>query len=610
MIIILMKYKEIADLYSMLEKTSKRLEKTYLISKFIKSLNIKTREELEIYLLLIRGKIFPEWDSKELGISDNIVIKAISKCMGVSVDEVKSEWKKLGDLGLVAGHLVNFRKQSTLFSLDLSVKKVFNNFRKLAFSEGKGSVDLKIQLLSELLSSADPVSARFITRNVLEDLRIGVASSSLRDAIACAYLFKDVTYDSETNVLTKHVPVDVQHVLDSDLKEKGVAYSSQIIDIVQSALDKTNDFSKVAWIAKNEGIEGLKLVKINIGTPIKVMLAQKCVDFEDGFKTVGFPCQIEYKYDGFRMQVHKKGDMIKLFTRRLDEVTNQFPDVVDYVKSHVSGDNFILDSEVVGYDVKTKKYLPFQSISQRIRRKYDIVSVSEQFPVELVVFDVICFNNEELLNSSFESRQKIIQQIIDETPQKVVLARSLKITNPSLANQFFEESLAAGNEGIMLKKLDAPYKPGSRVGHMVKIKPVMESLDLVITGAEWGSGKRSGWLTSFTLSCYSPDSDEFLEIGKVGTGIKEIKDDLGSVTFTQLTELLSPYIIEEDGKNVVISPKLIIEIEYDEIQKSPTYSSGFALRFPRVKNIRYDRSPEDCSSTHFVEDLFYSQNKR
>jgi DNA ligase-1 len=589
-----MKYKELAELYSRLEKTSKRLEKTYLISEFLKNIKTDSKQELSMYLLLIRGKIFSATNKTQLGISNKLVIKAISKCMGASTKEINNEWKKLGDLGLVAAHLVNFRKQSTLYSSELSVKKVFSNLRKIATIEGTGSVETKIQLLAELLSSSDPMSAKYITRTTLEDLRIGVASSSLRDAIAWTYLDIKENYDVENKSINP------------ESREK----YSELIDLVQSGIDKLNDFAEVAKIAKEKGVDGLKEIKIKVGQPIKVMLAQKVADIESGFSKVGNPCQIEYKYDGFRMQVHKANGKIKLFTRRLEEVTKQFPDVVEFVKEFVDGDDFILDSEAVGYDSKTKKYLPFQSISQRIRRKYDIENIAKQFPVELNIFDVICFNNKEFINKAFSERREFLESVIEEKKQKIVLSRSIKVDSVDLATQFFEESLSAGNEGIMMKKLDSVYQPGSRVGTMIKVKPVMESLDLVITGAEWGNGKRSGWLTSFELSCRDSETGEFLDIGKVGTGIKELKDDLGSVTFAELTKILKPYIIDDSGKNIKISPNIVVEVEYEEIQKSNNYSSGFALRFPRVKNIRYDRVAEDCSSTYYVEQLFYNQNKR
>ncbi len=589
-----MKYTVLAELYSKLEATSKRLEKTYLISEFIKNLKYNNRNELEMYLLLIKGNIFPSWDNRHLGISDKLVIKTLSSCMGIKPEKVEDEWKKLGDLGLVAGHLVNFREQSTLFSTDLTVKKVFSNLRKAAKIEGLKSVDIKVKLLSELLSSADPISARYITRSILEDLRVGVADSSLRDAIVWAFLDIDPHYNVEEKSITP------------DNRENYNNY----VNIVQAALDKINDFAEIVVIAKEKGIQGLKDVKIRIETPVKVMLGPKVKDFEEGFKVVGKPCQAEYKYDGFRVQIHKKNGKITLFTRRLDNVTKQFPDVARYAEEHVYGDNFILDSEVVGFDFKTGKYLPFQSISQRIRRKYDIEATAKTFPVEVNVFDILVLENKEVFVQPFESRRKIIESIIDEKKGELVLGRSLKIDSVQLAEQLFKEALDSGNEGLMFKNLDVPYKPGARVGHMVKLKPVMETLDLVIVGAEWGNGKRSGWLTSFILACYDSASGEFLEMGKVGTGIKELKDEIGSVTFSQLTELLKPYITEEKGKLVKVVPKIVLEIEYEEIQKSSTYESGFALRFPRVKNIRYDRSAESASSLDRVGNFFFSQNKR
>jgi len=588
-----MKYKELAELYSKLEATSKRLEKTHYISEFLKKLSYDNKDEIEMYILLIKGNIFPDWDKRNLGISNKLVIKAISSCMGVKTEKVEQEWKKLGDLGLVTAHLVNFRKQNTLFSTELTVGKVFKNLRKAAKTEGKGSTDTKIKLISELLSSADPLSAKYITRNILEDLRVGIANSSLRDAIVWTFLDIKVNYDEQ----------------EKSISPKDRTQYNEYVNIMQAALDKINDFAEIVLTAKEKGVEALKQIKVRIGTPIKVMLGPRVKNFEEGFKVVGKPCQAEYKYDGFRMQIHKKNNEVKLFTRSLEDVSAQFPDVIKYVKEHVQGDNFILDSETVGYDTKSGKYLPFQSISQRIKRKYDIHGVAKTFPVEVNVFDIIVYENKEIIEEPFESRRKIIENIIEEKKYELVLARSLKVDSIKLLEQLFKESLDAGNEGLMLKNLDAAYKPGARVGHMVKIKPVKETLDLVVVGAEWGTGKRSGWLTSFILACYDPEFDEFLEIGKVGTGIKELKNEDNNITFSQLTELLKPYITSEKGKEVKVNPKIVLEIEYEEIQKSPTYGSGYALRFPRVKTVRYDRREEDASTIAIIEDFYNEQKK-
>jgi DNA ligase-1 len=333
------------------------------------------------------------------------------------------------------------------------------------------------------------------------------------------------------------------------------------------------------------------------------MLALKAGDIEDGLKRVGIPAEVEYKYDGFRIQIHRDKD-IKLFTRRLENVTLQFPDVVRYAKEHVKGASYILDCEAVGYDPKTKKYLPFQNISQRIKRKYNIEQMSKDFPVEVNVFDIIYHNGKSLIRENFKDRRALLEKIIKPALHRVVLARNLISENKKEIDKFYKESLKAGNEGIMLKKMDAPYKPGARVGYMVKIKPTMETLDLVIVGAEWGEGKRSNWLSSFTLACRG--EKEFLEIGKVGTGIKEKSE---GISFEQLTKLLNPLIQNESRKKVLVKPKIMVEVGYEEIQKSPTYSSGYALRFPRIIRLREDKSAKQATELDYVEKLFLSQDR-
>ena len=365
----------------------------------------------------------------------------------------------------------------------------------------------------------------------------------------------------------------------------------------------TNDFSSVAEAAK-QGLKHLEDMEIAMFRPLKVMLALKVKDVKEGFERCGEKVDIEYKLDGFRIQAHKKANKVKLFTRRLEEVTDQFPEVVDYVKNHVKAESCILDSEAAGFDPKTGKYLPFQNISQRIKRKYDIEEMSKKFPVELNVFDILYYDGKALIKEDFIKRREIIEKIIQQKQKKIVVVKNLITSDEKEVEKFYKASLDAGNEGIMFKKLDSPYKPGARVGHMNKMKPTMETLDLVIVGAEWGTGKRANWLSSFTLACIDEDGN-FLEIGKMGTGIKEKEEE--GISFNQLTEELKPLIKSEKGREVTIKPKIVIEVSYEEIQKSPTYSSGYALRFPRLKNLRTDRDPSGASTIALVEDFYYGQ---
>ncbi len=302
-------------------------------------------------------------------------------------------------------------------------------------------------------------------------------------------------------------------------------------------------------------------------------------------------------------QIHRNGDKINIFTRRLENVNKQFPDVDEVVKTHIKSHDFVLDSEIVGLDAKTNTHIPFQNISQRIKRKHNIAEIIKKLPVELHVFDVMELNGENYLKKSFKERRNAIEKIIKGVKHKIYLAAQIVTDDLDKANKFYQKALNDGHEGVMVKKLDAPYKPGSRVGYGFKVKPVMESLDLVIVGATWGEGKRSSWLSSFDLAC--KDKSEYLTIGKVGTGVKE-KTEQG-LSFIELTKLLKPLIKQEKGKHVTLKPKIIIEVNFEEIQKSPTYSSGYALRFPRVIRLRPDKHLDEVSSIRLVERLYGEQ---
>lgn len=581
-----MLYKELAQFYESLDSTNSRLEKTVLLAKFLTKIN---ELNLEPILLLIQGRVYPEWESKKIGVAGKLVAKAIANSMGHSESEVIKQFKKTGDLGQVAFNLCKNKKQQTLFSKQLTIKEVFTTLQKLAEHEGIGSQDVKLSNIHKLLGSASQLEAKFITRTILEDLRIGIALGTIRDAIAYAFYTKNLEYDKEKNSII--------------FEMKDNLNIEQQKELIKRALDLTADLAIVINHIK-EG-KNLNEISLEVSTPCKAMLARKERTFQDAFKRTNLPCRVEYKYDGFRLQVHKNNNEVHLFTRSLENVTKQFPDVVLAIQKQVTAKKCILDGELVGFDKKTHKYLPFQKISQRIRRKYEIEKMSEDFPVELNVFDIMFLETKVLIDEPFEKRLKELEKIIKQEERKIVLAKGKIISTENEAQKFYEESLKAGNEGIMLKDLQGLYEPGGRVTAWIKFKPVMQELDLVIVGAEWGEGKRSNWLTSFTLACQNEDG-EFLEIGKVGTGFKELANEDG-VTFEELTKLLEPLIISEKQKEVKTKPEIVIEIQYEEIQKSTSYSSGFALRFPRVTRLRPDRNVEDITFLEDIQDLYYSQ---
>ena len=582
-----MKYSYLVAVYERIEATTKRLEQTHIISEFLKEV---ATGELGNVILLLEGRVFPRWDQREVGIASKTMLKAITLATGIPLSDVAADWKKTGDLGTVSFNLIKKKKQSTLASHDLEIAKVLSNLRQLASIEGTGTVDRKISLVAELLTSARPNEAKYIARTILNDMRIGVGEGTLRDSIVWAFFGDKLKIEYNEGKVT------------IEDREKYKEY----VEAVQEAYNLANDFAPVAEEAKKHGLKGLATVKMQIGVPIKVMLALKVDDIDDGFERCGSPAEFEYKYDGMRMQIHKDNDKVTVYTRRLENVTSQFPEVVDYVNRYVLEKKVILDSESVGYSKKTGKYLPFQSISQRIKRKYDIGKLSDEMPVEVNVFDILNYRGENVVSMPFAERKKLLRKIIKDVPKKIVLAKSITTSDKKQVEKFYKEALESGNEGLMIKKLDAPYRPGARVGFMVKLKPTRENLDLVVIGAEWGEGKRSKWLSSYTLACMDNEGN-FLEIGKASTGLKEKKEE--GLSFAEMTELLEPLIKSEEGKEVKVKPKIVIEVGYEEIQKSPTYTSGYALRFPRVIQLRQDRSPEDVSTLSMIESFYNAQKK-
>jgi DNA ligase 1 len=564
-----MRYKKLAELYEELSSTTKRLEKTEILSKFLYHLSEKDRDVM--YLLL--GDIYPEYDERKIGISNQLAMKAISKATGTDSKKIVQEWKAIGDIGKVAEKFTLHKKQATLQSHILTTEKVITNLRKLPTLEGHGTVNKKLALITELLTSADPIEALYLTRTVIGDLRIGTLESTIREALSKAFFDGD--------------------------KEASQA--------IQRAIDRSNDLAIVFDMSRKGNLKELKKIKLEVGKPIKAMLCKKVTNIEEGFKEVGKPCAVEYKYDGFRMIIHKNSKGVTLFTRSLENVTKQFPEVKEYIEKYVEGNSFILDSEAVGFDKKTKEYTSFQKISQRIRRKHKIEELQKKLPVEINVFDILHYNGKSLLEEHFEKRTKLIRKILKNHPFKIIQSKQIITSDEKKVKEFYKKALKDNQEGVMMKNLESPYKPGRRVGNMVKMKPEEKDLDLVITGAEYGNGKRSGWMSSFILSCAGKKKGEYLEIGKVGTGIKEKSEE--GMSFDELTKKLTPLITKENGKSVSIKPKIVVAVTYQEIQRSPNYNSGWALRFPRFTALRPDKPLSEITTLKEIEKDFEHQSR-
>lgn len=466
-----MKYSVLADIYEKLESISGKLEKTHIISKFF----IETPKELlPKIVLLIDGRVFPTWSEEELGVANQLMIRAIAKSYGIHVNDVVKSFKKIGDLGKAVEEFTSKKRQVTLAKKELTVEKVFENTQLIAKQIGGGSQERKLSLITELLIQANYKEAKYIVRTILGELRVGVAEGLLRDAIAEAF-----------NVSPEEV---------------------------ENAWFLNPDYGEIAKTAKESGKSGLEKIKIELGKPIMVLLAEKAPSLEDAINSFD-SVALEYKYDGARFLIHKKDDKIWIFTRRLENVTKAFPDVVELCKKYILSKNCIVDGEALAINPKTRRPLPFQRLSQRIKRKYDIEKTIKEIPIELNIFDIVYLNGKILFDLPLKERRKILKNIIKEVPGKIQLAKQLVTKDLKEANVFYKEALEAGQEGLIVKNLEAKYQPGRRVaGGWLKVKPVLESLDLVIVGATWGTGKRAGWLGSYILGCRDPETGNFWNV--------------------------------------------------------------------------------------------------
>ncbi len=544
-----MKYSSLVKIYIELEKTSKKLEKRSILAGFYKSCDEK---DLERIVLLSMGQVFPSY-VEDLGIAKEMVKRVIIKVSGSNEKELIKKFKETGDLGLAAELLIENKKQKSFLSKELTIDKVFENIRKLPDINGTGSQEKKIDLVAELLSSASGIEARYIIRTVIGDMRIGVASATVRDAISMAF---------------NKTPEELE----------------KIYDIV-------NDYGSVALMAMKNQLKA----KMTIGSPIRVMLADRAKNLKEALDTFENP-SIEFKFDGFRIQIHRDKEKIKIFSRRLDEVTNQFPDIVSIVKSNIDAVKFVIEGEAIA--IGQKGPLPFQVISSRIQRKYDIDKMVKDIPVQINLFDLLNINDENYMDCPLKERWSKLKEITKQN-KNIRLADHLETKNFEKADSFYQEALLLGQEGVIVKNLDAVYQPGKRVGFWLKVKEILEPLDLVVIGGEWGEGKRAQWIGSLILACR--DKDGYTETGRMASGLTEDQME-------KLTKQLKKLIVSEQGRIINVKPKIVVEIGYEEIQQSPTYPSGYALRFPRLLRIRTDeKKPEDANTLKDIERLYKRQ---
>ena len=551
-----MKYQELVDVYSQLEATTKRLEKTEILANYLKTLDSDTIEKVG---LLILGSVFPAWSSQEIGIGAKLVEKAVAEAVGTTTDKVEDMVRDEGDIGLASVKLYAKKSQMTFFSQPLTIDFVFNSLQKLSTITGKRSTNRKIAILLELLSQASPSEAKYLTRTITEELRIGVGDGIVRDAIADAF----------------------------DIDKK----------VVERAQMLTNDFSVVAKTAKEEGCKGLKKLNLTPGTPVKPMLAQLAPPLDEIIPEMG--CAIcETKYDGIRLQVHRNNDEIKIFTRRLENITHALPEIVELFNEHLPHENYIVEGEVIA--TQDGKPLPFQNILHRVRRKHNVEEAMENVPLKVYLFDVLYYKI-PMIDEPLKDRRAKLEEIVDTAVDEMNLS-TMKFgreDNISEIQELFESSINNGHEGIMIKDASEPYIPGLRGKKMLKFKAEPETLDMMVIGGTYGIGKRGDFVGSY-LVALRDENNEFKSVAYAATGL----DD---ATLEYLTGKMKELEISTKGREIKVEPKIVLEIAFSEIVESPEYDAGLSLRFPVVKNIRKDKGPKDVDTIDRLKSMFKTQ---
>ncbi|MFA5348441.1 MAG: ATP-dependent DNA ligase [Methanoregula sp.] len=531
-----------------LEGTAGRLDMIDIISQVLPGL---APEELPVFVRFIMGRIFPDWSSRKLGIGPNLLYIAIGYVAGMKKEEVVDKINTTGDAGQAIEELLSIKSQTTFFHEDLDIVHVYNELITIAEMEGKKSQREKILAVRRLLANAHPLEGRYLARIMLEELRIGVGEGSVRDAIAKAF------------------------AVDSAL--------------VEHAIQALNDTGEVARLAKL-GPAALRDVHITLFHPVRMMLAQQgtIADMTGEHGRIA----AEYKYDGSRFQFHKKGNWARLYSRRLEDVTGSLPDVIEKLISATEHD-VILDGEVIA--MKDGKPMPFQSVLRRFRRRHDIAEAQDAIEMVPAVFDILYLDGKTLIDLPLSERRKHLESAVS-----LYLAPQVVSGDVPEIERTYKDALDAGHEGIMIKVPVSPYSPGQRGKNWIKVKPEVDTLDLAVIGGEWGEGKRAHVFGSFLVACQ--DGGKLLPLSKVATGLSD--DQLAEVY-----DLLKDKVIKKSGKEVTFEPGMVFEVGYSELQVSPTYEAGFALRFPRFIRIRDDKDVSDIETLDSIRERYQRQSK-
>jgi len=580
-----MKFSQICDSFDKMDNTTKRLELTDILVDLLKNTPV---EIISKVVYLIQGKLRPNFEGVELGIAEKLAMKAISKSAGITVEKIIEDYNLGGDLGVTAANLLKQKTQTTFATETITLERVYDTLLKIAKLEGIGSQDMKVKYVSSLLNDAKPIEAKFILKILLGALRLGIAENTLMDALAIAFTEK---------------------------KENR--------ELIEDAYNVSSDLGYVSEVIAMQGIEGIKKFQITLFNPVRPMLAERVKNEYDVLEKFQGEFAAEYKLDGERAQIHKKGNKVIIFSRSLENITRYYPDIVEKIPDAIISNECILEAEVVAINESTGNFLPFQELMHR-RRKYKVDKAVSDYPINVNFFDVLYFDGKKSIDLPYSERRSTLEKIVRENKFAKIIPMSI-IKNAANVLEVLENSINSGCEGLMLKMLQAPYRAGIRGSNWLKLKreyqnDLADSLDLVVVGAFFGKGRRTGKYGTLLLSTYNPNDDTFPSICKVGTGFTdESLDQLYQLLSANVILKKHPKVESEMDADVWFEPILIIEIIASEITLSPIHKtglnmlrkgSGMALRFPKFTGrIRTEKNVKDASTDEEVIALYKSQKK-
>jgi len=580
-----MLFATLASYYERLERTTKRLE---MVDLLVELLSHTPPDAVDKVSYMTLGELYPAYVGLELGVAEKLALKAVQRVSGAKNAVISQLYSQLGDIGSVAEVILNRKVQTTLTAGELTVEEVYKSLESIARATGPGAQESKLSILSRLLSHASPIEAKHILRIVTGKMRLGVADMTLLEALA---------------------------------KHYGASR-----ELFERAYNISSDIGLVAKTAACEGVEGVANLRMRVGVPVRCMLAERLSSPEEILEKTGGKAFVEFKYDGERMQIHRKGMDVMIFSRRQENITSQYPDVVSRVLDHVKAGEAILECEAVPVSLDTGEMLPFQELMHR-RRKKEIEKAIEEYPITLYFFDILYLDGEDLTTLTLPERRGILEKVITIS-DSVKLSRGELVTSSTEIERLFNEAVELGCEGVIAKSVDrdSVYRAGARGWQWIKYKrdyrsEMIDTVDLVVVGAFHGRGRRTGRYGALLMASYDRSKDMFQTVCKVGSGFKD--EDLDN--FTSLINSIkldhkSPRVESNMEPDVWVNPKIVLEIIGAEITLSPTHTCGrdavkpghgLAIRFPRYTGrLRDDKGPEDATSSEEIIAMYNRQLKK